>query len=64
LRNLLSLHEDNIDLVSIGAYKEGSNKDLDLALSKINDINNFLMQSIDDKISFDETVNILKKVLA
>lgn len=63
LRNLMSTYESNIDLVSIGAYKKGSNKELDEAMDKISKINEFLTQSVDDSFSFDDTVNQLKKVV-
>ena len=59
LRNLLSLYNSNFDLISIGAYKHGTNPQLDEAISKIDAINGFLMQSVDDSMSFDETVKRL-----
>ena len=59
LRNLMSLYEDNFDLVSIGAYKKGSNKALDEAILKIDKINSFLTQSTDEAFGFEETVKQL-----
>ncbi|MCH5207094.1 MAG: flagellum-specific ATP synthase FliI, partial [Oscillospiraceae bacterium] len=56
LRNLLSLYNSNFDLISIGAYKNGTNPALDEAINKIDAINNFLMQSVDESVSFHETV--------
>lgn len=61
LRNLMSTYEENIDLVSIGAYKKGANKELDEAMAKIDNINDFLMQSVDESFSFDDTVKNLAK---
>ncbi len=52
LRDVLSLYEQNEDLISIGAYKAGTNPKLDYAISKNDDIQKFLMQGIDEK--FDE----------
>ncbi len=63
LRNLLSLYEDNFDLISIGAYKKGSNKALDESISKIDRINGFLTQEIDDSFEFDDTVKLLKEAV-
>ena len=63
LRNLLSLYEDNFDLISIGAYKKGSNKSLDEAIMKIDKINGFLTQEIDDSFEFDDTVKMLKEAV-
>ncbi|MCI8525559.1 MAG: flagellar protein export ATPase FliI [Oscillospiraceae bacterium] len=63
LRDILSVYEKNADLVSIGAYKAGSNRKLDFALSKIDAVNNFLMQGIDESFSYAETVSRLAAVL-
>lgn len=56
LRNLLSVYTANQDLLLIGAYKQGSNAELDEAIAKINAINEFLKQRVDEKSNFDETV--------
>lgn len=64
LRNLMSLYEANYDLVSIGAYKKGTNKKLDEALGKIDKINAFLMQGTQEAFSFDETVRMLKEAIS
>jgi len=61
LRNLLSTYESNIDLVSIGAYKEGANPELDEAMKKMSSINKFLVQNVDEPMSFDETLKALDK---
>ena len=63
LRNLLSLYTDNSDLISIGAYKHGTNPALDEAISKIDAINEFLMQRVDDSYSLDETVQLLMEAV-
>ena len=59
LRNLMSLYEQNFDLISIGAYKHGTNPALDEAINKIDAINGFLMQAVNESVSFDETVRRL-----
>ena len=61
LRNLLSTYEANIDLISIGAYKTGSNKELDLAMTKINSINEFLTQKTEESFDFDSTLAFLEQ---
>lgn len=60
LRNLLSVYNANYDLVSIGAYKKGTNPALDEAIKKIDKINGFLTQATDEAFSFEETVKMLK----
>ena len=63
LRDILSIYEKNEDLLAIGAYKAGSNPRLDYAISKIDKINAFLMQGINESFSYDESVGQLEKIL-
>ncbi|MEG1448178.1 MAG: flagellar protein export ATPase FliI [Oscillospiraceae bacterium] len=63
LRRLLSVYENNIDLISIGAYKQGSNRQLDDAVSKIDKINGFLQQRVDESFSLEETIELLKSAV-
>ncbi len=63
LRDILSVYEKNADLVNIGAYKMGSNPKLDFALSKIDEINGFLMQGVGEAFGFEESLKIMEKVL-
>lgn len=63
LRNMMAVYENNIDLLSIGAYKRGSNRELDQALEHIDQINAFLQQQVDEKVSFDDTVNQLCSIV-
>ena len=59
LRNLMSVYEANYDLVSIGAYKKGSNKALDEALEKIDGIHQFLMQKTDEAFLYEDSLKLL-----
>ncbi len=63
IRNLLSIYEQNEDLILLGAYARGSNPDLDVAIDKYSSINNFLKQAITEGFSFEETLSLLKKIL-
>jgi len=63
LRDILSVYEKNADLVSIGAYKAGSNPKLDYALKKIDDINRFLMQGVNEVFTFEQSVAMMSKIL-
>ena len=60
MRNLLSTHNSNYDLVSIGAYKAGTNPKLDEALSKIDNINAFLTQETDEAFKYDKVVEMMQ----
>ena len=63
IRSLLSIYEQNEDLVAIGAYKEGSNPDLDSALKKIKGINGFLEQGIDEAFVYDDIIDQMGQIL-
>ena len=63
IRDILSVYEKNIDLVSIGAYKPGTNRKLDFALSKIDAVNAFLRQEIDEAFSYEETIAFIKEIV-
>ena len=59
----MSLYQKNADLIAIGAYKKGTNAALDEAVSKINRINAFLMQGIEEKFSYDEIVQLMERIV-
>lgn len=59
LNNVLATYREAEDLVNIGAYKPGSNKDIDYALEKIDQVNAFLMQETMEKFDFEEEVQQL-----
>lgn len=59
LRNMMATYESNLDLISIGAYKSGSNPELDEAIAHIDGINAFLKQAVDEKVSYSDTVKQL-----
>lgn len=63
LRNLLALYNSNYDLISIGAYKKGTNHTLDEAILKIDRINNFLMQKVKESFDMEETVRLLSEAV-
>lgn len=62
LKNVLATYQDAEDLINIGAYKSGSNPDIDYAISKIKDVNAFLMQDINEKLGFDEEIRMLMEL--
>jgi flagellum-specific ATP synthase len=59
LREVLATYNEVEDLISIGAYKQGSNPKVDYAISKIEEVNNFLKQGIYEESNFEETKDIL-----
>ncbi len=64
LRNTLSTYNEAEDLINIGAYKSGSNKHIDYAVSKIDSVNEFLCQDVDEKIGFEDVLTQLEAIFA
>lgn len=62
LKNVLATYNEAEDLINIGAYKAGSNPDIDFAISKIRQVNEFLMQDVESKFQFDEEVAMMSAI--
>lgn len=58
-RDLLATYKDAEDLINLGAYVKGSNKKIDLAIKYNENINRYLKQKVEEKTTFDESVNNL-----
>ncbi len=57
LKNVLATYTEAEDLINISAYKKGSNKNIDYAIEKIDAVNEFLMQDVYEKLTFEESVD-------
>lgn len=64
MREVLARYSEAEDLINIGAYVKGSNPKIDDALEKIDAVNDFLKQSVDEKFDFDEVVASLENIFA
>lgn len=64
LKNVLATYNEAEDLINIGAYKSGSNPEIDYAIHKIQEVNQFLMQEVGDRFTFEESVALLKQIFA
>ena len=62
MRNILGLYRKNADLISIGAYKKGTDPKLDEAIEKYPLINEFLKQKVEESFSYEETVIKMKEI--
>ncbi|QOY34469.1 flagellar protein export ATPase FliI [Anaerobacillus isosaccharinicus] len=61
LRQLLAIYTDSEDLINIGAYKRGTSKEVDEAIQMYPNIIQFIKQSTDEKVSFNDAVYKLIK---
>lgn len=62
LKNVLATYNEAEDLINIGAYKRGSNKEIDYAIQKIDEVNEFLCQQTDEKYQFEEEIDLLRRL--
>lgn len=63
LRSLMALYRENEDLITIGAYKQGSDPKIDYAIGHMDKINQFLVQEVDEAYSFSDTVNLMEQAV-
>ena len=64
LKNVMATYAEAEDLINIGAYKNGSNKEIDYAISKNAAVNEYLLQRTDEKYEFEQEVEMLKNIFA
>ena len=60
---LLATYRENKDLLSIGAYKSGSNTTIDEAIQKQPQLKQFIGQGMKQAVAFDESVTGLRTIM-
>jgi flagellum-specific ATP synthase len=63
VRELLAVYAEAEDLISIGAYKSGSNPRVDWAVAHLQKVRAFLRQSVGEHVSFDAMADELKNLV-
>lgn len=63
LRDILHTFIKSEDLINIGAYKKGSSKEIDEAIQMYPQIISFLKQSVDEKVTLEESVDRLYQLI-
>lgn len=63
-KQIYSTYQRNIDLINVGAYKHGTDQNIDYAIDKHPILNNFLTQGIDQKVGLEESITSLKFVVS
>ena len=64
LRELMAKYQEVELLVKIGEYKRGSDAVADQAIERMDDIREFLRQSTDEHVNFDDTLEQMKLAIA
>lgn len=62
IKSRMAVYKNAEDLINIGAYKKGSNPEIDEAIALHSGIEQFLVQDIDDKFEFDDIIKNLDAV--
>jgi len=62
LREVMANYKKNELLIKIGEYKRGADKAGDFAIDHIDRVNNFLKQGMEEKCSWEETMQLLKGI--
>ena len=62
-QDFLATYNEAKDLINIGAYAKGSNPKWDIAIEKIDRINEFLKQGIMETVSMRESLSMLKEIV-
>lgn len=63
IRKIMSMYQENQDLISIGAYKSGTNPELDNAIRRMDSVNQFLQQPVDQRSSMEETIKSMMEIV-
>jgi flagellum-specific ATP synthase len=63
IREILATYREAEDLINIGAYNAGSNARIDHALSKIDAVNSFLRQGMNEAFDLETTLRQLEKLV-
>ncbi|MCL2084229.1 MAG: EscN/YscN/HrcN family type III secretion system ATPase, partial [Oscillospiraceae bacterium] len=62
LKSLMAVHRDAQDLINIGAYRAGSNPEIDLAIKVNPQINDILLQRVEDYTTIEDTVSSMNVI--
>ncbi|MCB0310549.1 MAG: flagellum-specific ATP synthase FliI, partial [Bdellovibrionales bacterium] len=63
-RDAIATYREAEDLITIGAYKPGQNKRVDRAIGLIDDLNGFLRQRSSEKVTLEESWQLLREIFA
>ncbi|HBT76652.1 MAG TPA: EscN/YscN/HrcN family type III secretion system ATPase [Planctomycetaceae bacterium] len=63
MRKSLAIYLDNEDLISIGAYRAGSNPEIDESIKMRPEIDDYLRQAVEEKAELPETVRRIRTLM-
>ncbi len=63
LTDMVATYRKSEDMINIGAYKSGTNKGIDQAISKWGSIQSYFRQGIEERVSLKESTEALQRLL-
>ncbi|TMP82933.1 flagellum-specific ATP synthase FliI [Pseudoalteromonas phenolica] len=63
LKQVYSMYQQNKDMITLGAYQQGSDPMLDQAINMMPQVNGFLQQGMKDVLNYDECLQGLAQLL-
>ena len=64
IKKHMAIYQEAEDLINVGAYNMGSNEEIDEAISRMKNINKFLVQKVEEKVAFLDTLGEMKKIIS
>src|SRR5208337_4203862 len=62
VRKVMAVYEENEDMITIGAYVKGSNPSVDEAIDKREAVEDFLIQTVEEKAPLADTIRRLSAI--
>ncbi len=62
IKEIIATYKEAEDLINIGAYVKGSNPKIDYAVNMVDRINKYLIQGIEERADFNESIESLKSL--
>jgi len=63
-KQMYATYQQNQDLINVGAYRKGSDTNIDMAIVKYPILNNYLSQQIEEACSVSQSIEQLSKVVS
>jgi len=64
IKRVMAIYKEAEDLINVGAYVKGSNKNIDFAISVIDKILEFICQDTHESFNFDDVIEKMKEIFA
>ncbi|ADZ84163.1 flagellar protein export ATPase FliI [Cellulosilyticum lentocellum] len=64
IKKHMAVYKEAEDLINVGAYNKGSSEEIDAAIDKMKFINEFLCQSVGEKVEFENTLHHMQEIIS